>query len=372
MVTTLPRLAFACACGLACSVAHAQGPWSLSTATEAAYGYNDNVLLSHSGQARSGFARGRAELFLFNLPQGPLDCSILAEAWGTRYFSTIIVDDQRVDQASGAWINAEPGYRITEQLKLSLPLVGYYRDEVLDVSDTEVVRRVAAWRLYGGSLAPTLRWAFHPAWSLEASASGDRRKYHDHFNDSRLGAGELRLHWKISSRVETRLTATRRWRDYDARAQYNARGFEIPGSHLKVAEREGEIRVDVAWDEAERWRTSTRLGILDYRDNGSGFFDYRDKGIAQELEWKSERWLVRVEGAAQRLDFDVQTVGLGLAPPPLLKDHFSAELRLERTLSRRWVVFAEYAWERRRSNERVESYRVNEGLLGLRWKWSRP
>jgi hypothetical protein len=248
-------------------------------------------------------------------------------------------------------------------------VLGYYRDEVLDVSDTVLRQTVVAWKTWSTSITPTARWSFHRAWWLEASATGDRTRYDDHSQDSRLGGGELRLGWRPTARIETRLTARKRWRSFDSRTQYNAAGFPRAGTRLKVAEREGEGRLILTWDEAEHWRTTTRARLMDYRDNGSGFFDYQEKGISQELEWMSDQWLVQIEGAAGRLDFDLQVVGLGSAPPPLLKDRYSAELRIERILSPRWTVFVGYTWERRRSNDELASYAVNEGLLGLRWSW---
>jgi hypothetical protein len=40
-------------------------------------------------------------------------------------------------------------------------------------------------------------------------------------------------------------------------------------------------------------------------------------------------------------------------------------------LSPQWGVFAAYKWERWRSNDRIASYVMNEGLLGLRWSWEK-
>lgn len=341
-----------------------------SGAFETAVGYKDNVLLSPADEKRSAFVRGRAEVFALHLSEkSPFDFSLFSEVNGTRFFSSFEVDGERVDHEAGAWLNLEPGYRLGNSLKLSLPVMGYYRDEVMDVSDTVLRQSVVAWKMWGASVAPTVRWTFHRAWWLEASATGDRTRYDDHSEDSRLGAGELRLAWRPSARLETRLTARKRWRSFDSRTQYNAAGFPRPGTRLKVAEREGELRLSFTWDEAERWKTTTRARVMDYRDNGSGFFDYRDKGISQELEWKSDPWLVQIEGAASRLDFDVQLSGIGAAPPPLLKDRYSGEIRVERVLSSHWTVFAGYVWERRRSNEAIASYTMNEGLLGLRWSW---
>ena len=341
--------------------------WSLSGSVETAFGYDDNLLLSHAEEERSAFVQSRAEMLLFNLPQGRFDYSMLAEATGTRFFS-----GRSVNHEAGAWINLEPGYRVSDAVKLSLPLTGYYSDRVWDVSDTDVERRIAAWKVIGGFVSPTVRWNFHRAWWIEVQPTLDRRTYDDHSQDSRMGAGEARLSWQPIRQVELRLTGARRWRSFDTRVQYNAAGRELPDTQLKVAEREGELRIDVSWDEAKHWNTSTRATLLYYRDNGSGFFDYHEKGISQELEWKRDPWLVRLEGEAGRLDFDLQTVGFGLAPPPLVKDQYAARFRVERMVSRRWTAFGGYTWERRRSNDRIQSYRVNEGLLGLRWSWEKP
>jgi hypothetical protein len=223
--------------------------------------------------------------------------------------------------------------------------------------------------MWGGSVSPTLRWAFHPAWWLEASATGDRRTYDDHSDDNRIGTGQVRLSWKPLGWLETRLTTSRRWRNYDTRVQYNDAGFPEAGSKkLKIAEREAELRFDLTWDKAESWKTTTRAGLQDYRDNGSGYFNYRMKSVSQELSWETNRWLADLEASASRIDFDLQKVGLG-DPPPLLKDGYTGTIRLERVLSPRWTVFAVYTWERRRSNDEIASYVVNEGLLGLRWSW---
>jgi hypothetical protein len=140
---------------------------------------------------------------------------------------------------------------------------------------------------------------------------------------------------------------------------------------LKISEREGEFRVNVAWDEASQWKTSTSVSLLHYRDNGSGFFNFREQKVEQEVKWTSTAWLVRVTGSAARVDFGVQTVGIGINPPARLRDEFVGECYLERKLNNRWKVFSAYTWERSRSNDPVASYTVNEGLLGMRWSWDK-
>jgi hypothetical protein len=155
------------------------------------------------------------------------------------------------------------------------------------------------------------------------------------------------------------------------RSQYNRNGRELVGTQLKIAEREAEVRLTVKWDEDGHWRTITRASRLHYRDNGSDYFSFREKKIAQEIEWEAGGWMIRLGGIARRNDYDVQTVGFGLAPTPRVRDEFSAELRVERKLSDRWKVFTQYTWERNRSNDRFAAYVMNEGLLGVRWSWDK-
>jgi hypothetical protein len=177
--------------------------------------------------------------------------------------------------------------------------------------------------------------------------------------------------WQPGRRFEARVTGAQRWRAFDSRPQYSASGRELPDTTLKIAENEWEARAGVTWDEAGHWQSSTRFSVLRYRDNGSGYFNYREQKVGQEVEWRSEKWLLRLGGSASRLDFDVQKAGIGIDPPSRLKDEFILDVHLERRLSARWTLYGSYFWERSRSNDAYASYRVNEGLLGLRWSWER-
>ena len=340
--------------------------WSTSVAASVGYGYKDNLLLSFAAEERSPFVRGTVELFLLRVPQDRFDFSLYAEAGGSHYLQGKTVDDD-----AKAWVQLEPAYRVAPALKLALPVTGYYYDQVFDVSDTQVERLVAEMKVGGVMVAPLVRWDFLPSWWVEAQGIAQRKRYDDRANDGELGEGVVRLGWAHGRWFEVRVTGAQRWRDFDSRTQYTSAGRELPDTLLKVAEREGELRFDITWDEAARWETTTRMSVLEYRDNGSGYFNFREQRVAQELEWTVDRWQLRVGGSAARVDFDVQTVGIGIDPPSRLRDEFVGELHLGRKLSQRWTIFGGYTWERSRSNDRVASYTVNEGLLGMRWSWEK-
>jgi hypothetical protein len=340
--------------------------WSVSTAVESAYGFKDNLLLSSSAEERSALARGVAEVLLFRLPTGAWDYSLFAQAEGTHFFS-----GRTVENEAKGWLQTELGLRAGDGWKLSLPLTGYYYDQVFDVSDTEVERLVAELKVAGVMAGPRVRWTFRSDFWLEAQGVVERKRYADEVNDGRVGATAIRAGWRLGERVELRAAGHRRWRDFDSRLQYSAAGRELAGAPLKIQEDEKEVRLDLKWDRAGQWQTSTRAGLRHYRDNGSGYFNYREQRVDHEVEWSGTLWRVRGRGEIRRVEFDVQTVGLGIAPPARIKDEYNLEGRVERKLTDRWTIFAALTWERSRSNDRVASYRVNEGLLGVRWSWEK-
>jgi hypothetical protein len=181
----------------------------------------------------------------------------------------------------------------------------------------------------------------------------------------------VRIGWRPGARFEASVAGMERARDYDDHTQYSVSGRPLPGTHLKITEREAELRFEVTWDAAGHWKTRTLGGPRDFHDNGSGYTNYRERKLAQELDWSAGQWFVHAEGAAKRLNYAVQTVGLGLDPPRRVREEFSAQLRVERKLSERWTIYAESNWERSRCNDPIASYNMNEGLLGVRWSWEK-
>ena len=120
---------------------------------------------------------------------------------------------------------SELGWTPLKPLRLSLPVIGYYKDEVIDQSD-EVVRALSAIKVAGANLGPTMRWTFHPAWWVEGQAAGERKRFDEGVNNFDIGEGALRLGWKPSKRLKVRLGAEQRWRNYAERSQISAAGRE--------------------------------------------------------------------------------------------------------------------------------------------------
>jgi hypothetical protein len=341
-------------------------PWSSTASVHTGFGYKNNLLLSHAGEEGSGFARGGIEAFLWHLPRGRVDYFAMLNAEGTRYSS-----GSSVDHEAEAYAQAEWRYRIDDRFKFSIDLQGYYLDEIFDVSDTDVQRVVAQLKVSGVTVGPKVRWAFLPwAW-IEAQGIGKRETYRDGLNNNHVGDGTVRLGWRPGERFEASFAGMERSRAFDSRSQYSVSGRQLDGTRLKIAEREAEFRSDITWDAAAHWKSTTRMGALTYRDNGSGYFNYHARKVEQSVDWTTDDWLVEVEGMARRLQFGVQTVGLGINPPARVKEEYSARCRIERKVSERWTIYGEFNWERSRCNDPIASYNMNEGLLGVRWSWEK-
>ena len=340
--------------------------WTGTASLQTGFGYKDNIFLSHTGAESSTLARAGIEALMWHLPRGRVDYFAFVNAEETRYFTSPDVDHEAQVFAQGEW-----RYRIGDVFKFTLDGQGYYLDQIFDVSDTEVKRDVAELKVAGATIGPTLRWVFWPGWSIEVQGTGRREVYHDGLNNNRAGEGAVRLGWRPGTRFEGSVGGTGRQRDFDRRTQYDSGGRALDGTLLKIAEREGELRCDVTWDAAARWKTTTHAGTLYYRDNGSGYFNYHQRKLEQTLEWTTDKWLVRLEGSARRLEFEEQTVGLGINPPARIKEEFIAQLRVERKISARWTAFAEYDWERSRCNDPIASYLVRQEMLGAKWSWEK-
>jgi len=340
--------------------------WSTYVAVETVFGYKDNLLLSAAEEERSALARGTAEVLLMRAPTGSFEYSAFAQAEGTRF-----LEGRTVRNESRWWLRQELGWRPGPQWELHLPATAYFDDKVFDQSDTEVERLTAVLRVLGAMAGPTLRWDFHRSAWLEASSAAQRDVYADGSNDGWTKHAGLRVSASPWSGWELGFGVNSRWRDFDAREQYSASGRVLPGTALRTREDEGEARAGFKWGRDNAWRAGLRFSLLDYRDNGSGYFDRREFQAEPELEWERAGWRVRWRAAARRVEFGVQTVGVGLNPAQRIRDEHEVELRGEKKVSARWSAIAGFRWERARSNERVASYAVNEGLLGVRWSWEK-
>ena len=333
--------------------------WHPSAEVRASVGWRDNLLLSPFAPIERGFSRGEIDAILMRPMRDRWEFVSFLNGDVLRYFSP-------PPETGGEqqWsVHSEARWQPTPPARLALKGAAYLRDMVVDLSETETRRVVAPTRVRGGFLVASSRlragkFQLDPSVQLKRT---DYRDYPGDYDEARSGA---RLEW----RPLPALTLSAAWhavrRSYDQRTEFSASGRERPDTHLRFRQQDGELRARTAWTAAGDWVVSVGVGRLESRDRASGYFDYDLKRARLETEWSGAQWLVRLDASAKRMDYLVQTVGAGIAPPPRISDDFETVLRLERKLNDRWRLFGEHQWERSRSNEVEFRFRANTVLAG--------
>jgi hypothetical protein len=307
---------------------------------------------------------------LWHVPKARTDYFAFVNAERTHYFS-----GKSVNHEDQAFAGAEWRYRIGEVFSAALDAQGYYLDQIFDTSDTSTTRVVTELQVTGLKVGPTVHWEFLPSLWLEGRATGTRETYRDGLNNARLFEPRVQLGWKATDRLQFTATVSEQHRNFDRRPRYTVSGKEDDGI-LVVHEREFEGQMSLVVGASRHWTFESRAGGFTYKDNGSGYLNYDERHVAQEVEWSAGAWLVHFNGEVRRKDYEIQTENHpgrlpGTETHQEIKDEFATELRVERKLSSRWTLYAAASWERCRSNDEFASYRVKEGLLGARWSWEK-
>jgi hypothetical protein len=302
-------------------------------------------------------------VFWWRLPTERFEALAFANATFTRFTNSH--ENPREWQA---FVHAEARWFARPNLQLTGSAEGYHIDQVFDLSATSAERLTARLAVTGVVGSANLHWDLRPDTWLELKPAAQRDRYRDHSDDHHQAIGRVTVgHKFLRGRLELALAGQALRRNYDRRPQYTAAGRPLPGADLRFRQREGEARVTIGWDEAQRWSTTTAVITANNRDNGSGFFNYHQRAVRQELTWTRRPWKVRVVGRAGRYDYDVQTEGIGLAPPPRLKEEFLGQARLERDWTKTARLYLDFAWERSRSNDPLACYRAKTSSAGVDW-----
>ncbi len=339
--------------------------WELTGNFRTAAGYKENVLLSAIHADASAFTRQEAEIFWWLLPTERFESLAFANVAHTRFH-----DSAENPRELQAFAHGEARWYAAPSVQAAALIEGYQLDQVFDLSASSAERVTEQLSVKGGLVSVALRWDFLPHAWLEVKPTLQRDRYRDGSDDNeqQLGRATLGRSWR-EGRIELTLAGQLLRRDYRYRPRFTAGGRPLFGTDLAFAQREGELNLAVVWDKARQWRTLTAVIAGDNRDNGERYFDYRRRSLRQELVWKNKPWRVRLIGRATRYDYDTQEADVGINPPKRLKEEYLAQLRVERRLTERAQLFADYLWERSRANVPLTSYKVKTALAGLDWSF---
>jgi hypothetical protein len=335
--------------------------WTFTQAWRVAGGYRDNVEMSALRGRGSGFVRGVGDGLLLGTPHEALEVQVFASVMQTRYFSGALADPNEMlaaVDASGAW-------RFAADWALRGGLQFFHLNQYLDLSVNEAERLVAKLRSNVGEAELALRRVL-AAGHVEGRAGWQRERYHDGSEDAVEPAARLETGWSPSGTVDLVMTVSGRWRRYDRRLQYSEAGVALPGTRLGFSQAEGTWEV--------RWRPDrlpgqclNLIGVATSSvDNGSGFFDYDQRGVRLGWEGRLRDWRLSVQGRVARYVYPTRSRRAG-GTAIWRNESSGADLRLERRLRDGWRLFAEAEWERSRASHALVGYQMKTFLLGCEW-----
>lgn len=337
------------------------GAWLPSAQVRASLGWRDNILLSPFAPLERAFGRAEVEAMMWRPMRRHWEFLSFVNADILRYFSP-----PAETGGEQQWsLHADQRWQPIDALRLSLKATGYLQDMVIDLSETEAARVVAPTRVRGGYVTLTPRIKLPAGFMFEPMARVKRTDYREFPGDYDETVGGGRLEWRRGEAVFISVAGFEHDRRYASRAQYTAGGRALPGTRLEFQQRVGEARIGGGWSGGGKWTVAATVGRLENRDEASGYFDYDQDRARLEIGWARGPWRMGFDGETKRMEYRVQTVGAGIAPPPRIADDHELALRVQRELNDNWTWFADYRWERSRSNEIEFSYRANSALGGV-------
>jgi hypothetical protein len=333
--------------------------WQPSVSLHAGVGYKDNVTLSSFEPQGSGFETLNAEAMLFRLPWNNWEFAGFATATDTRYFD----QSTGVDTEQNASASAQLGWFPGKNWKTSATAQYIFINQVMDVSETygtPVRQQVFGQGVTGKA---TVRKDFRPWWTeLELSLS--RYFFREPLDDYWQSGPQLSLGRYYGHQSEVSLSYQITPLLYDTREQVDSLGLPIPDSHLRFLPQSVELAWRHNWDEQRLWRSTTRLVFSLNQDNDSGYFDYTEYRLVEELRFRPASWEFTLRTGVAYYDSPNQII-IPTAPPGYHRTLLDIGLKAERSLSRHWKVYAAYDFARSFSNSATEDYQSNTGSAGV-------
>ena len=328
------------------------------------FGYKDNVLLSSVNPQGSAFWTAGGDVLVYRLPSGGWQFSGFASFDNVGYFerSTGVNNEQAAIAMAQASKDLGKGWRMGLGANYTL------QHQVFDASVTET-NQYTNTEVLGNSVVGRwfVRKDIKPYW-VDAEFSLMRQWLAAPL-DSFLQTGpRLTMGRSLSHGSDLTLSYQWLWLGFDTREQVSAAGVAEPGTSLRFQSQLVELTWHQVWDEKSHWHSMTRLGLNLNQDNGSGYFDFWQYLLAEQLKYKAKTWEISAVGRVDYYDFAVQTVSatdLALRQ----KTVFSASLRADKHLGKSWKVFATYAYDRSLSNLTSDRYQANTTSVGVEYRF---
>jgi hypothetical protein len=342
--------------------------WDSVLSLQLGGGYKDNVFLSHADPQGSAFLTSSAEVMLMRLsPTGP-QFTAFANADASHYPATTPAHEEYT-----VFAQAQVEQDLNEKLTAWLAAEYAYQDQFLDVAflDASVAAAgvtvlATAVRGHTLSLRPGASLDLSSQWSLALEAPMTRQFYDAPLDDYWRAGSKLTLGYSYGRSSQLSLSYEPAWRLYDSDPALTSTGDPIPGTRRERFQQEATMTWRQHWDEAKRWRTTTKLGGRLSQENAGGYADHALLSASAQLRYRARPWELCAEGRVRRFAYDSQPFSPE-DPSPRRRTEWSATLRVERQFGQHLTVAASYEHEETLSNDVWETYTVNTVSGSLQW-----
>jgi len=334
--------------------------WEESFNLRAGFGYKDNVLLSGTEPQGSAFWAAGGDVMIFRLPTRGWWFHLLVSADNTGYFDRSIgVDNEQV--VVGA---AQVARDLGRQWKTGIGLNYLFQNQVCDVTATET-NRAEIGEVVGHNF--TGRWFVRKKiqrWWAEAEVNLTRQLYESPLDDFWQTGPRLAVGRDYGRGSE--VTLSYRWDhlSFDTRETVDTQGYANPGTDLRFQEHSVDLAWHHVWDRNRRWHTTARASLETNEDNGSGYFDFWRYRGALQAQYRARSWEASAHLRLALYDYPVQPVS-PTDPELREKTLLTAGVRGQKTLAKRWKVYAQYSHDQSLSNLAFDDYSANTVSAGV-------
>ena len=321
--------------------------WDISTRVSTGGGYRGNVPLSSVRPQGSSLIEASADFSAIRLSESGSTFTLFVLGELRHYLDIPEIRNEGILYAVTGWQSP-----IGLEDALGAEFQYLYQNQILDVSETELVQRRVRVLGYGLWLKPYWEHRFNDAWSLKLEGTGLRQIFENDLDDFWEGTVRLRVDYTYGHRSSLSVGYELRHRFYDTRERYDLEGNAEAGTDLvyRYHEVAGEWRH--YWDAERRWRTTFEAGFLRNDDNGSGYFNYDRVEASAQLRWREGRWNAKLQGRAGWYMYPNQTV-LG---DERVRSFYSLDFRVERKVDAHWLLYAAASREWNLSNDPLDQY----------------
>jgi len=327
--------------------------WEHTFTIKAGLGYKDNLTLAPQAPESSPFVGTALEALLLRQYENGNQLMGLATLEDARYWSGKTVDHEDLGIAQLEW-----RHFWANDWQAALGMEGIYIDQVIDLSVTETNREALPVRGWTLTARPAVRRELSGRTWLVLETPVARHLYEGSIDDYWEGGPRIVVSHALNDQIEASIGYAFAHRGYDTAPGRDASGSIITNTVRSAAQHDIVGSWKQYWDRARRWRSVTKLGYRHSSDNLSGYFDYEQYSISQQVRFQTADWELSAEARFSHYRFPVQTVSDTDLEKRRRAD-LTVSLRAERQLVKHLRLYAQYDYERTDSNLSLDEYTVN-------------